>query len=185
MSQFLKLGDGLDVLPALMQLRDNADLWDAYTPRTANPASPHHGVSDIWLRYRDRTELTEPARFLEPHHPVWWPAWSKLTMLDPIVFGLAARCRATAIGGVFLTRIPSGGEVKPHDDAYSWHARHYRTKVYVPLVGNPDCINTCLDDAAVMMPGSAWTFDNLVTHAVMNRGTTERITLIISLRREG
>ena len=106
-------------------------------------------------------------------------------MLDGIVYGLAARCRATAIGGVFLTRIPPGGEVKPHDDAYSWHARFYQTKVYVPLAGNPECINTCLDDAAVMLPGSAWTFDNLVTHAVMNRGATERITLIISFRREG
>ena len=185
MRHFLKLFDGIDPLPALLQLQDNSALWDAYTPRTADPASPHHGVSDIWLRYRPEAELTEPAHYLEPHYPVWWPAWSKLTALEPIVFGLAARCKATAIGGVFLTRIPPGGEVKPHDDAYSWHARMFGCKAYVVLSGNGRCVNTCLDEEVVMRPGEAWTFDNLVTHSVRNEGGTDRVTLIVAMRREG
>ena len=185
MGEFLKLADGIDPLPTLLQLQDNPGLWDAYTPRTDAAASPHHAVSDIWLRYRDQSKLTEPVNFIEPHISVWWPAWSVLTALRPIVHGLSARCEATGIGGVFITRIPPGGEVKPHDDAYSWHARHYNCKVYVPLAGNGRCINRCLDDEIVMGVGSAWTFNNLVTHSVRNEGDSDRITLIIAYRREG
>lgn len=185
MRHFLKLFDGIDVLPALVQLQEWPELWDAYTPRTESEASPHHGVSDIWLRYRPRDELTEPGKFIEPHFPAWWPAWSKLPALRPIVFGLMSRCEATALGGVFITRIPPGGEVKPHDDAYSWHAQHYATKAYVVLAGNGRVINSCLDEEVVMQPGTAWTFNNLVTHGVRNEGDSDRITLIVAMRREG
>jgi hypothetical protein len=33
-----------------------------------------------------------------------------------------------------------------------------------------------------MHPGEIWEFNNLVTHAVYNRGDTERINLIVTLR---
>ena len=33
-----------------------------------------------------------------------------------------------------------------------------------------------------MRPGEIWAFDNTVTHAVYNRGDTDRINLIITLR---
>ena len=184
MRRFLKLVDGIDTMPALLQLHDQPELWDAFNVRTASETSPHHGVSDIWLRYRDRAELTEPASYLDPHFSVWWPAWRSLPALRPIVFGLMARCEATSLGGVFITRIAPGGRVAPHDDAYSWHARHYGCKVYVPLAGNGQCINRCLDEEVVMGVGSAWTFDNLVEHEVTNAGDCNRITLIIAMRRE-
>ena len=185
MQHFLKVAEGIDTLPALLQLHDNPDLWDEFTERTVIAGSPHKGVSDIWLRYRARDELTEPAKYAEPHFPVWYPAWAKLPALRPIVFGLAARCDATAIGGVLITRIPPGGQVAPHSDRGSWHPEFYTCKVYVPLAGNGQCVNRCEDETVVMLPGSAWTFNNLVTHSVENQGDDERITLIISFRREG
>jgi len=185
MRHFLKLGDGIDPLPALLQLQDNADLWDAYRARTEHEGSPHAGVYDIWIRYRDRAELTEPKAFIEPHHAVWWPAWNKLPALRPIVFLLAAKCEATAIGGVFITRIRPGGRVLPHDDAYSWHAQHYNRKVYVPLAGNGRCINRVEHEEVVMGVGSAWLMNNLVEHEVRNEGDSDRITLIACYRGEG
>ena len=185
LSRFLKVFDGIDPLPTLLQLQDNPQLWDSYQVRGRDEtASPHEGVSDIWVRYRDRAELTSPAAYLEPHFPVWWPAWGLLPALRPIVFGIAARCEATAIGGVFLTRIVPGGQVKPHDDAYSWHARFYACKVFVPLAGNGRCINRSVDEEIVMGIGQAWTYDNLVEHSVRNEGENDRICLIVSLRRE-
>ena len=178
MRHFLKLGDGIDTMPALMQLHDQPELWDEYRVRTEASDSPHHGVSDIWLRYRDRALLQTPEDYWQPHLAVWWPAWGRLPALRPLVFWLAAKCEATAIGGVFITRIPPGGRVAPHDDAHSWHARHYSRKVYVPLAGNGRCINRVEDEEVVMGVGTAWIMDNLVEHEVRNEGDTDRITLI-------
>ena len=182
MQHFLKVFDGIDTFPALLQLHENAHLWDDFKVRTEHETSPHHGVSDIWLRYRERAELSTPETYWEPHFPVWWPAWHTLTELHPIVFAVAARCKATHIGGCFLTRIAPGGRVKPHDDAHSWHARFHTCKVYVTLTGNGRCINRCEDEEVVFGTGSAWTFNNLVEHEVRNEGDSERITLIVSLR---
>lgn len=184
MRHFLKIFDGIDTLPALLQLHENPQLWDDYPARTWFPESPHHGVSDIWIRYRHRDELNGPETYIEPHVPVWWPAWYKLPALRPIVFALMARCEATQLGGVFITKIAPGGQVKPHSDGHSWHAREYNCKVYVTLASNGRCINTCMDEEIVMGVGTAVTFDNLLTHAVRNDGDTDRLTLIVCMKRE-
>ena len=184
MMRFLKLFDGIDVLPAVMQLQDNPQLWNEHPERTAAPDSPHYGVPDVWLRYRDQNELAAADYRNEPHFPVWYPAWGLLPALRPIVFAIMARCEATHLGGILLTRISPGGRVQPHDDRGGWHAEFHRCKVYVPLMGNDRCINRCADETVCMVPGTAWMFDNLVEHEVRNDGTTPRVTLIVSMRRE-
>lgn len=184
MRHFLKVFDGIDTFPALLQLHEHPELWDEFTPRTCFEESPHYGLSDVWLRYRDRAELSTGESYVEPHFPVWWPAWHVLTEMHPIVFAVAARCKATQIGGCFVTRIPPGGQVKPHDDAVSWHARFHPCKVYIPLATNGRCINRCEDEEAVFGVGQAWIFNNLVTHSVENNGDTERVTLIVCMRRD-
>lgn len=184
MSRFLKLFDGIDVLPAVLQLRAQPDMWDRLRDRTEHEGSPHHGLSDVWLRYRNADDLREAGNRNEPHFPVWYPVWRHLPALRPIVYALMARCEATALGGVLLTRIPPGGQVRPHDDHGGWHAEFYGCKAYVPLLGNDRCINHCGGESVCMVPGTAWLFDNLVTHSVTNDGDTERVTLIVSMRRE-
>jgi hypothetical protein len=141
-------------------------------------------VDDIWVRFRDPLELTDPQAFAETFNPVMYPAWHALPQLRPIVFGLMARLEAVQLGGVLITRVPPGRAVAPHDDRGRWHPEFFTTKVYVPLATNDNCYNTCMDETLVMRVGEAWTFNNLLTHSTVNDGGADRITLIVSMRVE-
>ena len=44
--------------------------------------------------------------------------------MKPLVFDLMRLFEAESLGMVLITRIPAGGEVKPHVDV-GWHAQHY------------------------------------------------------------
>jgi hypothetical protein len=183
MRNFLRIAAGIEVLPLMLDLYRQSELWDAHRARTDGPGS-FVGTSDIWVRFRDPAELTRPESYAEPHVPVWYPAWHALPHLRPIVFGLMARCEAVQLGGVLITRVPPGQQVAPHDDRGRWHPTFFTTKAYVPLATNPQCYSTCGDERVVMECGSAWLFNNLLTHSTVNDGDTDRITLIVSMRVE-
>lgn len=180
----VKVCDGIDVAPLVALLDRQPWLWDEHTERRLAPGSPHAGMTDIWIRYRAREELTTPQAYIERHTPVWYPAWKALEPgLRPIVARVIESEQPRELGGLLITRIPPGGHIGWHDDRGSWHAEHFQRKVYVPLRANDRCVNYCAGERAVMRPGEAWFFDNLLPHAVENGGETERITLIICMRR--
>lgn len=182
MRHFLKVASGIDTLPALVDLDRQPGLWNQHGERTASGV--HRAVDDIWLRFRAYHELTSPEAFGEPFTPVFYPAWHALPHLRPIVFGLMARVGAVQLGGVLITRVPPHRQVDPHDDRGRWHPEFFTTKLYVPLITNPDCFSTCADERVAMERGDAWIFDNLLVHSTVNDGETDRITLIISTRVE-
>lgn len=182
MNHFKLIADGIDVAPLRAQIEAHPEIWNVHTNRTGFEGSPFVGTADAWIRYRPITELITAENFREPHWPEFYPAWYTLTELKPIVFSIMAKVEACHLGGILLTRIPSGGRILPHDDQQSWHARHYSTKVYVPIISNPQCVNFCEDESLVMEPGCAWEFDNLKTHSVENFGESDRITAIICMR---
>jgi hypothetical protein len=169
-----------DVDEVERQLDANPDLWNVHDKRTQSDV--FFGTSDIWVRFRDPSELIEPRHFSEPHFPVWYPAWHRLPALRPIVFDLMAKVQATHLGGILITKIPAHGRVKTHHDRGTWHAETMNKKIYVPLRANDQCVNHCGDESVVMARGDAWFFDNLVEHSVINDGDTDRITLIVCLR---
>lgn len=183
MQHFDILASDIPVADALAQLEAQPALWDEHPERT-HESSPHFGVPDVWLRYRALQELTEPKKYLEPHLAVFYPAWHQLPAIHPIVFGLMAMTKAVYLGGILITKMPPGSEVKPHHDKGSWHAEYCNCKVHVPLKANESCINRCEDQSVVMFPGDAWTFSNLKMHSVENNGDDERINLIVCLRVE-
>jgi hypothetical protein len=183
LKHFRLVASGLPVSALRSQILAQPELWDAHPGRT-NEGSPHYGVPDIWVRYRAIEELTEPAHFGEPHFASFYPAWRALPALHPIVYGLMAREKAVYLGGILITKIPPGGEVKPHHDRGGWHAEFMNTKIYVGIQGNQQCTNYCEDESLVIRPGEAWTFNNLLTHSVVNHGDCDRITAIVCMRRE-
>jgi hypothetical protein len=181
LKHFLKIADNIDVSGVVAQLADHPELWNEHLERTRDE-SPHYGVDDIWVRYRRYSELTSPPRFNDPHFAEFYPAWYAVSALGPIVFDLMARVKATYLGGILITRIPAGGRVKPHDDRGGWHAENMDTKVYLGLKSNSGCVNYCEDESLTIKVGEAWTFNNLLTHSVVNNGDTERITAIVCFR---
>jgi hypothetical protein len=182
MRHFERVAASFDVAPVMAQIDAQPELWDALPFRTR--AKTFQGTSDIWLRYRPLAELTEPARFAEPHFASFYPPWHALPAVQPIVFDLMRIERGTMLGGILITRIPPGGRILPHHDRGSWHAEFYRRKIYVPLRTNGAVVNRCEDERVIMGEGEAWFFDNLVEHEVTNDGETERVTLIVCLAAE-
>lgn len=174
-----------NVKPLVDQLAAKPELWDQNTERTRDPRSPHHGCSDIWLRYNALENKGDDYRaWTEQHVSSWHPAYRELPALAPIVFNAMHLARATSLGGCLITRIPPGGQVKPHADT-GWHPRFYNTKLYIPLIAPGDCTNYSGASRTVMGEGEVWCFDNTIEHAVVNRSKTEaRVTLILSTRTE-
>lgn len=182
MSQFTPIARGIDVSAVLEQLDGQPELWAHNDMRIRDPRSPHRETSDIWVRYRESSRLTDFLSYREPHRSVWYPSARALPALRSIIFGLAARVEAVQVGGVLITRMPAGSTVYPHDDKGTWHSEFYDMKVWLPLRANPQCLNVCEGESIVMAPGDAWSFDNLRTHSVHNQGETERLCLICCFR---
>ena len=185
MRHFRRVHDGLDVGPILAELDAAPDLWNQFGERTASPDGPMAGTGDIWLRYFPRASLTGPEAYLREGRCEFYPAWRRLPSIHPVVFSLMGMCKGVELGGCLISRIPPGGEVKPHVDGAAWSARYYDAKYYVPLRSNARAINACCDEEVNMRPSEIWTFNNLEPHAVYNLGQTDRVTLIVSMRSAG
>ncbi len=184
MRHFRLISNQIDVAPLVSQIDSHPELWDQHRVRTEIEGGPFWKTSDIWCRYRALAELTSIPRFMEPHFAEWYPCVGVLPDAKKIALDLLSATRAEYLGGVLITRIPAGGRIKPHDDRGSWHAEFCNLKIYVPLKSNERCVNYCGGDSVVMEPGTAWEFNNLVTHSVVNDGDCERWTLIVCLRKE-
>lgn len=173
----------IDVSGVLRELEAHPELWDQNTARTASRESPHRESSDIVVRFRDPDDLRNPADYVSPHLAIFWPAWRALPSLRPIVFDLMDECEGTLLGGILITRIAAGRRIHPHIDR-GWHAETMNCKAYVILQANDGCINRCGEETAIMLPGDAWRFNNLVEHSVENRGDTDRLAVIVTMRTE-
>lgn len=181
MRNFLQIAQGIDVTPVAIALQMQPELWDQHNERKDFEGSSHKCVNDIGLRFNDLKNLDQGYdKYTSEHDSVWLPAAAKLPQVRPIIFGLMARCEATRLGGVLITRIPPGGHVLPHTDM-GWHPEYYQLKVYVPILSNPQVVNRVEDERVIMAPGDAWYFDNTKEHEVINGGETERITLIVCM----
>lgn len=183
MRNFQLVAQNIDVLPLVLDLYRQPELWNQNNARTAGEGS-FKGTDDIWCRFRCPTELTSPEAFAEPFTPVFYPAWSALPHLRPLVFSLMARLEAVQLGGILITRVPGGQQVAPHHDRGRWHPTFFATKAYIPLATNAHCYSTCEDEKIVMGVGECWLFDNLKVHSTVNEGETDRMTLIVSMRVE-
>lgn len=168
-----KLSEGLNVQPLLWALQSHPELWDQNTARTESEESPHHGLSDIWVRYaKDHTEAG-------PHESVWYPCADLLPVRD-IVYPLMNFVRGDRLGGVLITKIPADRECKPHRDP-GWHARYYE-KFAVQIQSAPGQQFCFEGESLETKPGDVFWFDNSQTHWVTNPTPYDRITMIVCIK---
>jgi hypothetical protein len=184
MRHFLKIADGVDVLPLMTAIDGKPELWDAHSERKTSAGSPHSRMSDIWVRYNDKARYKDRESFNAEHVPAWYPAWHALPGMRRIIFDLMAAVDGEMLGGVLITRIPPGGGIAPHVDT-GWHVEYY-DKFYVSLRSAPGAEFLCDDGGEVeaLNPkeGEIWRFDNRKNHWVENRSDRDRITLIVCIR---
>jgi hypothetical protein len=189
MTHFQKIGDGANVWRVKNQLEAHHELWDQHTIRKTAPNTPHSGMSDIWVRYNDVKKYEESGdyrTFNDAHVPVWYPAWTVIPSLKPIVLDLMAATEGEMLGGVLITRIPPGHGIAPHTDD-GWHVQYY-DKFYVCIQNDPGATFWCEHDGVKegLEPkeGEVWLFDNRKLHWVENNSVRDRITLIVCIRTE-
>ena len=171
------LDSGLQVAPIYWALQQHPELWNQNTTRTADPASPHHGLDDIWARYGDPARAVDGA----PHDSFWWPA-ADLLGIKPMCLDLMRAVEGVELGGVLITRIPAGKECKPHMDP-GWHARRY-DKFAVQITSAPGQRFCFEGESLEPKPGDLYWFDNQFTHWVTNPTAYERVTMIVCIRKE-
>lgn len=71
----------------------------------------------------------------------------------------------------------AGAEVPEHVDCHY----HWRThlRIHVPVITNPAVEFTCGGETVHMAPGDCWVFDSFRWHEVHNRGTVQRVHLVL------
>lgn len=79
---------------------------------------------------------------------------------------------------VRLMRLTPGSEIKEHCD-HDLSAELGQVRMHIPITTNPD-VDFFLNQTHVpMMPGSCWYLRLADPHSVKNRGTTDRVHLVI------
>jgi hypothetical protein len=187
MEFFKKMPFTFDIGPLRSALAAHPELWDQYSVRKTAPATPHGDMSDIWVRYNDIEPFRESGNystFNDRHVPVWYDAWTKYpdvqAALREIIFDLMASVEGEMLGGVLITRIPSGGGIAPHTD-HGWHVEYY-DKFYVSIESAPGAEFWCGDEFINPDPGEVYLFDNKLEHWVTNGSDHDRMTLIVCIR---
>lgn len=178
MKNFLRIAEGVDVVPLLLEIQRRPELWDANKDRKEYESTPHGEMSDIWIRHAESKEA-----FHGPHFAKWYPAFRELPSVRKLIFDSMSRVQASHLGGVLITRVPAGCAILPHSDN-GWHPEFYNCKLYVVLETNPKCWFRVEDEVVAMKQGDVWRIDNTKEHEVVNDGDSERMTLIICMRQE-
>lgn len=166
------LARGVNVLPALLELRRHPELWNQFRDRTYT-GSVHEGVDDIWVRYADGGVTAG----LREHKSIWYPASIVLPNVVKLAMDLFRYAGGTTLGGVLITRIPPGRNVLPHTDT-GWHAEHYK-KIAIQLESHQQQAFHYEDGSLVTAPGDVFAFCNQPLHWVTNDSPIERITMIV------
>ncbi len=85
------------------------------------------------------------------------------------------------IGGVWgrsrFMGLAAGREVPPHIDIHYYWRTHLR--IHIPVITNPEVLFTCGDKTVHMAAGECWIFDSFRWHDVQNKGSEQRIHLVL------
>lgn len=171
------LAEGLPVAQIYWALLEHPELWNQHKTRTEQPDSPHHGLDDIWARFGN----PERASDGQSHDSLWYPS-ADLLGIKPICLDLMRRVEGVELGGVLITRIPTGAQCRPHTDP-GWHARRY-DKFAVQITSAPGQRFCFESESMETKPGDLFFFDNQYQHWVTNDTPYERVTMIVCIRRE-
>ena len=172
-----------DISDALGQIQASPTVWNRYRDRLDRYGSPHSRVDDIWVRYNDPALMgvNREAFFQGEHESVWYPVADEIPAVRALARRLFKDVRGQRLGGVLITRIPPGGRVEPHIDG-GWHAGFYE-KFAIQLQGNKEQAFCFEDSQLSAMPGESYIFDNSKLHWVTNDSDTDRMTLIVCIKR--
>lgn len=186
MKNFLRIAEGVDVMPLLLAIRRRPELWKEDTYLRDYPQGPFADIESIMLRfpvkgvYETEQELQNHLSTYDQHESIDYPPYKLLTEARPIIMQLMNRVGGERLGRCMINKIAPGGRIYPHADTPS-HCEYY-SRFHVVLQAGPGCNFRCGDEVVNMAVGEVWYFNNALEHEVTNNGADDRIHLIIDVR---
>lgn len=188
MRNFLKIGQGLDVMPLLAAIARQPDLWREDTYLRDYPQGPFGDIDSIILRFPKKIiaataeEAEQHIANNDQHESVKTPSYDRLPEARPLVMNLMNYVGGVRLGRVIINRIRPGGRITPHCDTPD-HAEYYE-RHHIVLQSAPGVVFRCEDEQVYMGTGEAWWFNNALEHSVVNNSASDRIHLIVDVRCE-
>ena len=102
MRNFVRIADGVEVVPLLLALARQPHLWNQNTLRTQHSGTAHAEVDDIWLRFNEIPE-GQPERGADATECIYYPAFAALPLARPLIFGLMAKVEGVRLGRCMVT----------------------------------------------------------------------------------
>lgn len=186
MRNFLKLGQGTDVVPLLAAIARKPELWTADTYLRDYPQGPFGEVDSIILRFpvksvkETEAEVADHLSKYDQHESVDHPAYAQLPEARPLIMGLMSYVGGTRLGRVMINRIRPGGHIFPHADTPA-HAEYW-SRHHICLQAEPGVVFRCEDENVFMRAGETWYFNNALEHSVSNNSVTDRISMVVDIR---
>lgn len=178
MRHFLKIAEGVDVMPVLHAIHSKPELWDENTIRITHPLSPHKECHDIWVFFNevpdDLTKIVDDTKVIS------YRAWKELPQLRPIVFDLMRRVEGSELGRVIITKLEPGKSIPAHVDQGA--PAEYYTRYQVVVQSKPGAIFQIEDEKVNFRSGEVWKIDNQSLHSVVNNSDDDRIVIIVDIR---
>jgi hypothetical protein len=179
---FELIARGCNIDAIRQEIANNTDLFGALEYRKKSDV--HAQMDDIWVRYNDLNNLdwNDLKAFNAEHDSVWYPCSERFPALKRFCGWLMYAVQGWRLGAVLITRLPAGGKILPHVDQ-SWHAQYY-DKYYIPIENKEGSVFGFEQGNIRPELGDVWQFDNAYKHWVHNDTDSERIALIVCIRRE-
>ena len=188
MKNFLKVCDGLNVMPLVLAIQRQQGLWKEDTYLRDYPQGPFADIESIMLRFPTKSvhETEEAvnahltAASYDQHESVDYPAYRILPEARPLVMSLMSFAGGERLGRVMINKIAPGGVIYPHADTPA-HAEYY-DRFHIVLQSRPGVVFRCGDEQVYMGTGDCWWFQNAIEHEVINNSAEDRIHMIIDIR---
>lgn len=176
MRNFLQIAQGIQVMPVLMQLYGQPQLWSEDRIRQEYaPDSPHKDAEDVLLRFSPHEGIGDAIQC------DWTPSARLLPAAVDLSLLVMALVRGEQLGRVMITRLSPGKSIAPHADVLGKYADFY-TRYHIPLVSDPGVVFSVGDESINMEPGGIWWFNGHEYHNVVNNSARDRLNLIVDVR---
>lgn len=178
----------LSALPDRLRLtiRCSAPLLALEAAALPETAWIRHFVPDHYRGDWSVLPLRAPADAVHPIMQITSPPdcdnWVETSHLDACpAMRSALNLLHCEVNAVRLMRLGPGSEIREHRD-HDLSAEFGSARLHLPLTTNPDVEFLVNGRAVAMLPGELWYLRLSDPHAVVNRGTSERIHMVIDVR---
>ena len=147
--------------------------WFLDTTRQETFAAHKNTTSYILNRIDGHWEVNTPLiELVKADDKLMWD------LVSPITSDLESLCDGV-IGQVLLIKLSAGKDIEVHTDSGDY--LHYVSRHHIPIITNPKVGFFIDGETQHMKEGECWEINNNKPHAVFNRGTQDRVHLLIDI----